>query len=155
MGYLYGYLRDYPNSILYYQQYIDLATEPDPRVVIALANSYFYNDDLDKALQYYTQAKAKVDPNSNLARLTAKGIADTKFSIQNKSPLSNTRITKLPSTVNSEYGDYFPGMTADESLLLFTRNLNGQDDFFYSNVKYLLQGRRASSSLPWDFHHLA
>jgi len=132
LGYLYGYLRDYPNSILYYQQYIDLATEPDPRVVIALANSYFYNDDLDKALQYYTQAKAKVDPNSNLARLTAKGIADTKFSIQNKSPLSNTRITKLPSTVNSEYGDYFPGMTADESLLLFTRNLNGQEDFFYS-----------------------
>jgi len=89
--------------------------------------SYQYGLQFDKAIDFYTRYKLKLDKNPNYKgkdRVELKEVsykleecANGKEFVANPKPFS---ITNLGSEINSEFDDYAPVLNADENELIFT-----------------------------------
>jgi outer membrane protein OmpA-like peptidoglycan-associated protein len=92
-----------------------------------IASGYHFGLDFDKAIDYYTRYKIKLDRNPNYKgkdKVDAKEVlkrleecATGKELVANPKPFS---ITNLGPEINSEYDDYAPVLNAAETELIFT-----------------------------------
>ncbi len=91
----------------------------------------------------YAQAKANFqlflekgsDLNESYTQKAKKHIVDCDFAI---TAIKNTvpyEPFNMGFYVNSEHKDYFPALTADGQTIIFTRNIQGNEDFFTSIKK--------------------
>jgi outer membrane protein OmpA-like peptidoglycan-associated protein len=84
-----------------------------------LAKAYQANYKFDKALTQYTELKEKTKNKQLISVIDAEiaKCAEGNALIQNPVQLT---ITNLGDSINSEYGDHSPFVSADESVLVFT-----------------------------------
>jgi outer membrane protein OmpA-like peptidoglycan-associated protein len=109
------------------------------------AESQLKTGDYQEALQNYQLYKDKVHPASDKLALADKYIADCVFALKAiKNPV-NFKPENLGPGVNTKEEEYFATLTADESTLIFTRQINRNEDFYrsfktdtgYTTAKYL------------------
>jgi outer membrane protein OmpA-like peptidoglycan-associated protein len=90
----------------------------------------------------YTQAKQSFETflakatgvDQKIVNRAQKYLSDCKFSMEAlKHPVAYEPFN-MGFYVNSEYRDYFPALTADGATIIFTRNVDGNEDF-YKSVK--------------------
>lgn len=93
----------------------------------------------------------------NKARHNSEVCAFAQHSMKNPVPFEPTN---LGARVNSEYDEYFPGITADDSYLLFTRRIKDkanyfgeQEDFFVSRKQNGVWGYSKNLGPPINTHH--
>lgn len=67
--------------------------------------------------------------NPALQKEAAKLIRDAEFMINTTAP-AEIDITSLSGQINSHLPEYLPSLSAEENFMVFTRRVNGQEDFY-------------------------
>jgi outer membrane protein OmpA-like peptidoglycan-associated protein len=129
--------------------YLKKAFKLDPQMdgyfIYLLGNAYHLNNEFDEAIKNYKLAKtngSKMEPQ--LSSMADKKIAEcTSGKKLVKTPV-NVKIESLEGTINTEYEEYVPIITADESEIFFTsrrpNTTGGSMDIglgdFYEDIYY-------------------
>lgn len=83
---------------------------------------------VEKEMAHFLQSD-KISPT--LITRAEKYLRDAKY-LDGDPPLYPTQILALPSTINTEELEYLPSLPAREDIMIFTRRVRGQEDFFMS-----------------------
>lgn len=110
-----------------------------PNNLFFLAELEIQDGEYEKAGKYYRQYLASKPADQSLLNRTNRGLDKVDFALEQiKNPVAFSP-ENLGESINSEFAEYFPCLTVDESLLLFTRRLPFPDspqgfneDFFYA-----------------------
>ena len=105
-----------------------------PAVIFNLAEMEFATREYDQAKQHFNDFLIQANP-SDKAKKAKKYILDCDFaSMAIKKPVKYTP-TNLGNGVNTADAEYFPALTADGETMVFTRQVNGNEDFWTSQFK--------------------
>ena len=105
----------------------------DPRVHYGLAESNIYTGAYDEALfQVKLFLKKYKGNDSEFVNKAKKYLKDCEFAIQAIKAPQKYKPINLGKEINSSYRDYFPSITADGETLIFSRNIEGNEDFYIS-----------------------
>ncbi len=117
------------------------AIEINPRFNL---NNFYNLAQLEMRLGKYAEAKqdykrflVKINPNPDSKETAERQLASCNFAIEAMKHPVPFEPKNMGRAINSEYSEYFPAITADEQLFLFTRNMrmhgnDAQEDFFIS-----------------------
>ncbi len=90
---------------------------------------------------HYPEVKSRMEKVLSIARLkpsvlqmAEKYKRDAGF-LMNNPPVYQTAIKPLPPTINTEAMEYLPSFPAREDVMIFTRRVRGQEDFYLSALK--------------------
>ncbi|MGY4384194.1 outer membrane protein OmpA-like peptidoglycan-associated protein [Pedobacter sp. UYP24] len=128
-----------------YNSAISLGSINDVRAFYGLGESELNTGDYTNALHHFTTfINAYKGNDKDFLSKTNKYIKDCAFSIEAlKSPVLYQPINMGPE-INSKYRDYFPAITADGRQLIFSRNIDNNEDFFQSEK----EGEKWSVPIP-------
>ena len=105
-----------------------------PEVIFGLAEMEFATQEYDKAKRHFNEFLA-LDKASDRSKRAKKYLTDCDFAtLAIKKPVKYVP-TNLGSGVNTTDSEYFPALTADGETLIFTRQANGNEDFWTSQFK--------------------
>lgn len=126
-------IKAYEEAKIYYLKAIALYPNADPRIFYGLGESELYSGDYPNALQHLKEFIAKYSGNdAGFLSRAKKYQKDCEFAIEAiKTPQQYDPINLGPQ-INTAYRDYFPAITADNETLIFSRNIEGNEDFFLS-----------------------
>ncbi|WP_316811981.1 OmpA family protein [Pedobacter heparinus] len=129
-------LKLYEPAKINYAAAIALAGNPDPRIYYGFAEVQMYTGDYANALNnlsiFIRDYKGNDPDFLNRAK---KYVKDCEFAIGAlKKPVKYEPLN-MGAEINSVHRDYFPSVTADGTRLIFSRNINGNEDFFVSEKK--------------------
>lgn len=131
LGDVYRKLSDYKNAKLSYQKVLELDTEFLPLTYFGLGESELNTGDYANALKHL-QKYATYPLQESSKKLVEKLINDCRFSLEAiKNPV-NFQPRNMGETINTKEQEYLPVLTADEQLLIFTRQANRNEDFYKS-----------------------
>jgi len=120
-----------------------------PGLLLNLAMLEAMEQQYAKAKKYYEQALPFTEPGSDNEYKVRMGIASSEFAEKAIQHPVEFNPENLGSNINSATDEYFPALTADENLLLFTRLLvtpnspDGYDEDFFFAEKVNGQWQRA------------
>ena len=92
-----------------------------PSLIVTLAMMVQMEDDFQKALGYYEQYMTIAPPESNNYQAAKRGAANCEFAMWAMEHPVPFEPKNLGPGVNSENDEYFPAMTANQELLIYTR----------------------------------
>ncbi|MES2418796.1 MAG: OmpA family protein [Bacteroidota bacterium] len=119
-----------------YQKALESSTNVNPRIYYVLAESELLTGNYEQARQNFLHFQQKyqgTDPN--YIDKTKKFLLDCDFALTAiKTPVKYGPIN-MGFNINSEYRDYFPALTADGETLIFSRVVNGNEDFYIAHKK--------------------
>jgi outer membrane protein OmpA-like peptidoglycan-associated protein/tetratricopeptide (TPR) repeat protein len=131
------------NAIKYVKQALELDPKVDLLAPITLYSVYLDNNDYQSAISWLDYSLTNFEPNSKqkeiinqykTSALRAMPQIAAGQALLNK-PVKVT-ISNMGSVINGKEGDYFPSVTADESMLLFTSRRSGSTGGLGSDGKY-------------------
>jgi outer membrane protein OmpA-like peptidoglycan-associated protein len=88
--------------------------------------------DYQNSLVHYHLFKEKGNPSAEKIDLANKYIKDCQFSIEAVKHPVPFKPENLGSNINTSDQEYMATLTSDESTLIFTRQINGNEDFYRS-----------------------
>lgn len=134
LGDVYRIQKKYTEAKTAFQKAIAINKNLAPQVLFSLAEMEFATQEYDKARQHFNDFLA-VDNSSDKSRKAKKYLSDCDFAVLAiKNPVKYTP-TNLGQGVNTTDAEYFPALTADGETLIFTRQVNGNEDFWTSQFK--------------------
>jgi len=109
-----------------------LSQNKNPRANYFIAEAYQNNYDFNSAIENY-QLYLDSDHSSRTLNLRAlTNIEHAKFALESYDQAPEIEFNALPKYINSNHSEYLPIMTADESRMVFTRRIGGNEDAYYS-----------------------
>jgi len=136
-------LAQYKEAAEHYRQVLALSPEFSRGIYLKLG-------DLEITLADYTQAKTHLEKYITYSSLTPENrfyarklIADCDFSMDAISKPVPFKPVNLGPEINSANDEYLPVSTADEGMLIFTRKILNNEDF-YKSAKFKGQWTKAS-----------
>jgi len=134
LGDVYRIQKKYSAAKNAFEKAVSINKNVAPPVIFNLAEMEFAMQDYDKAQQHFN-AFLVLDSGSDRAKKAKKYLLDCDFAkVAIKSPVKYTP-TNLGAGVNTTDAEYFPALTADGETLIFTRQVNGNEDFWTSQFK--------------------
>lgn len=131
---VYNAQKKYAEAKSAYQKAILINKNIAPAVIYGLAETEFATQEYDKAKQHFEEFLA-LDSSSDRAKKAKKYLLDCDFAaFAIKKPVKYSP-TNLGQSVNTTDSEYFPALTADGETLIFTRQVNGNEDFWTSQFK--------------------
>lgn len=129
-------IKAYDASKAAFKSAIALGKDADPRMYYGLAeadiNTGDYADGLNNIKLFLNKYKG-TDPD--FIRRANKYLKDCEFAtLAIKSPKKYEPVN-LGDAINSKYRDYFPSVTADGEKMIFSRNINDNEDFYIAEKK--------------------
>lgn len=123
---------DYINAKEIYKKAFLLNPNFAPERYYYYAESELKTGDYEQALLHYKLYKAQANPSLEKIQLTDKYIKDCEFAIiAVKNPV-NFKPQNLGPNVNTADQEYLAALTTDEGTLIFTRQINRNEDFYRS-----------------------
>ena len=115
-----------------------------PNVHFNLGNAYLKIGEYQKALTKYEEFLSLSNSSDRNRRLAEKKLESCRFAIKSMANPVDFKPVNLGDNVNSEFDEYWPSLTADEELLVFTRlltekkegtevKIKRQEDFYVSH----------------------
>jgi len=121
--------KKYADAKAAYQRAMVINKDVAPAVIYNLAEMEFATQDYQKAKQDFGVFLA-LDGSSDRAKRARKYLVDCDFAALNiKNAVTYTPVN-LGNGVNTIDSEYFPALTADGESLIFTRQINGNEDFW-------------------------
>jgi len=128
-------------------QYLDKALELKPEVSFdihyQLGKAYHYNYMFDEAIKHYSKFKNEAPNNvyTQYSKRVMKKIKECQNGAEFQMDVKNVMILNIDE-INTEFGDYSPLISADESVLIFTSRRSGsssgeiskQDGQFFEDI---------------------
>jgi hypothetical protein len=131
MGDVYRKLGDHRNAIISYLKVIELDPEFLPLTYYGLGESELNTGEYSNALKHLEKYTSY--PLQEFSKkLVEKLIADCRFSLAAVKNPVNFQLKNMGASINTKEQEYLPVLTADEKLLIFTRQANRNEDFFKS-----------------------
>jgi len=131
---VYNAQKKYAEAKSAYRKAILINKNIAPAVIYGLAETEFATQEYDKAKQHFEEFLA-LDSSSDRAKKAKKYLLDCDFAaFAIKKPVKYSP-TNLGQGVNTTDSEYFPALTADGETLIFTRQVNGNEDFWTSQFK--------------------
>ncbi|PKQ67361.1 hypothetical protein BZG01_08210 [Labilibaculum manganireducens] len=129
-----------------YQEAINIDAKFFPNVHFNLGNAYLKIGEYQKALTKYEDFLSLSNSSDRNRRLAAKRLESCRFAIKSIANPVDFKPVNLGDNVNSEFDEYWPSLTADEKLMVFTRlliekkegtevKIKRQEDFYVSRQK--------------------
>jgi len=119
-----------------YNSAVALGGNLEPRFYYGYAEAEIYTGDYSSALkninQFINTYKGNDPDFINRAKKYAK---DCGFAIEALKHPVKYDLVNMGQEINSVHRDYFPSITADGTQLIFSRNIDGNEDFFISTLK--------------------
>jgi outer membrane protein OmpA-like peptidoglycan-associated protein/Tol biopolymer transport system component len=147
LGDVYRLKRDFDKAKANYQKAIAIsAAATDARVYYSLADVELKSGDYTNAgthLKIFRDNYKGKD--QDLLRKTDKMLADYNFSILAIKNPQKYQPLNLGAAINTKDREYFPALTADGSSLIFSRTVNGNEDFY---ITHQTADKKWSSATP-------
>ena len=127
-------------EIAAYLKAIEINPDFFSNVHFNLGNAYLKIGEYEKAQKKYKEFLAIQKISSRNKALAKSNLKNCQFALEAISNPVDFNPENLGETVNSKFDEYWPSLTADEELLVFTRLVGGekevkikrQEDFYYS-----------------------
>jgi outer membrane protein OmpA-like peptidoglycan-associated protein len=114
-------MNDRVKAIQYFESINTAAIGQLPRhYYLDMGDAYRFNNQLEQALIYYNKHLSEVKNNRYAKAEIEKKIAHTKNAYNIMRIPKNVTIERLGNTINSEYTEYNPVVSADEGVMAFT-----------------------------------
>jgi outer membrane protein OmpA-like peptidoglycan-associated protein/tetratricopeptide (TPR) repeat protein len=127
-------------AIVYYKEAIELAPDFYGLAYFKVAKLSFLEENFSQANEYIQLFLGRKSVDPKYKGFADKILRDSEFAIVAVTKPVDYLLTTVEGGINSEYDEYFPTLTADDSTMLYTRMLPVkpgtrafQEDFFYSN----------------------
>jgi outer membrane protein OmpA-like peptidoglycan-associated protein/tetratricopeptide (TPR) repeat protein len=134
LGDIYKRLKDYPKAKINYQKAVNAAPNIETRIYYVLAESQLLSGDYIAAKANLLLFQQKYTGNDQeFIKKTKKYLLDCDFSITAIKSPSKYEPINMGFYINSANKEYFPTLTADGETLIFTRVVNGNEDFYISH----------------------
>ncbi|TDG36120.1 hypothetical protein EZJ43_10595 [Pedobacter changchengzhani] len=134
LGHIYRAQKDYQKAKEYYFKTISISKNVHSDIYYYLAEMEFATTDFLKAKQDFEQFLI-LDSSVEKTKQTKKYILDCDFAAESiKKPVKYTP-KNLGEHINTSDSEYFPALTADGETLIFTRQINSNEDFWTSKFK--------------------
>lgn len=138
LGDIYKRAHDYNSAIRHYQKVVDLKPSLSVFLFLNLGESLLRTAQYQKALNALRHYESLFPDQPDRTRNSGKFIEDCLFSLAYFSRQSHSgqdemrkfNPTHLETAINSEEDEYFPKLTADLNTMIFTRKVNGIENFF-------------------------
>lgn len=136
---------EYPLAITNYKKAYKINSDFAPERYFYLATSELKTGNYVDAIADFNEYLAKGNPNEERINLTEKFLKDCDFAIEAiKHPVSFKPLNLGPN-INSVDQEYMATVTTDENSIIFTRQINGNEDFYrsfridtsWTNAEYL------------------
>ena len=136
LGDVYRRLKNHAKAKENYQKAVGSAPTIDPRIYYVLGESQILTGDYANAKPNFILFQQRYNgSDQELIAKTKKYILDCDFAVEAiKSPTKYEPIN-MGFYINSANREYFPTLTADGETIIFTRVVNGNEDFYISNKK--------------------
>ncbi|MDP3469965.1 MAG: OmpA family protein [Daejeonella sp.] len=132
LGDIYRKSGNYNKALNSYKKVIEIDPEFLPLTYFGIAESELNTGNYDDAHEHFKKYLSYPGLSSESKQRTAKYITDCLFSIEAiKNPVSFKPVNLGPG-INSKEEEYLPVITADEKMIIFTRQSNRNEDFFKS-----------------------
>lgn len=136
LGDVYRKIKQLPKAVANYRNAISSGVAVDTRIYYVLGECELLTGHYERAKANLLQFQLKYKGNdADYINKTKIYLSDCDFALAAiKSPVKYEPIN-MGFNVNSEYRDYFPALTADGETIIFSRVVNGNEDFYTSNKK--------------------
>jgi tetratricopeptide (TPR) repeat protein len=119
-------------SLEYFRRAWRIDPNIDPDILYFLGQAYHYSDKFDSAILFYDRynrvlARSLSLDKSNKINEVNRKIFECRNAVIYKEHPVDVKISDLSINVNSEYPDYAPTLSEDESLLVFTSRRPGDN----------------------------
>ena len=123
---------DFVKAELGFEKVVLLDSTYQKKVLYVLGIAETKLDKHEEGIAHFKQFLNSGSKNETLIRKAKKHIATSEFSLLAKrSPVPYEPIN-LGDKINTTNAEYLPSLTADESLLIYTQRVRGQEDFYMS-----------------------
>lgn len=120
------------SSIFYLNRILTVNPKPSARVYFTLATIYYDRNDYNEAIPFYEKYLESDVKNPKSVEDAKIKLASSRFALDAmKNPLPFDP-KPISGHVNTDYPEYLPSISADGSVLVFSRMIDGQEDLFYS-----------------------
>jgi len=128
--------QNYVQAVQQYQSALKLGPDYQIRLYYQLALAQMRADDYTSAIQTWDQFLEREKKNTDLIKRAQRNRADAIFAAEaTKNPLPFNP-EKLPPGINSpEHAEFLPSVSADGQVMVFSRLIQGQEDFFVSKME--------------------
>lgn len=118
-----------------FEQLFKIAPDYSIRALYRLARTELTLGKYDEAAEHFKAYLAK-NPKSEVRRkLAEKLLANAQFASQAVANPVPFEPSNLGENINTSGQEYLPTFSADGATLIYTKRVNGQEDFFYSEKK--------------------
>src|SRR5260221_3336282 len=132
LGDIFRLMRVHPKAIEQYLKIIELNPDFNYSNYFKIGDEEIFDARYVDALHHLEKFLTYPNLDSKKSFLAQKLIADCKFSIQAISSPVQFKPINMGPEINTAYDEYLPVATADESMLIFTRKTNNNEDFYKS-----------------------
>lgn len=136
LGDVYRRLKNHNKAKENYKKAITAAPQVETRIYYVLGECELLSGEYDNAKNNFSTFQQKYTGNEpDFINKTKKYLLDCDFALNAiKSPVKYEPIN-MGFYINSANRDYFPALTADGQTIIFTRVIDGNEDFFISTKK--------------------
>ena len=120
---------------LAYTNAMKISKTYEPQLYFTIAELQVLQNKFDAAILNYEAYIATKPQNEELLKVAHLNLGNTRFkaaTFKNTNLSAVFKATLLPSNINTKMPEYLPTFTLDENELIFTRRVNGFEDFFES-----------------------
>lgn len=133
LGDVYRRLKTYHKSTAVYLKALELDKPVDARVYYSLGESQLLTGDYNNALKHLNLFISKYDgKDQNIVLRAKKYLADCAFAIEAIKNPQPFQPVNMGANLNSKYREYFPAITADGNTMIYSRVIDGNEDFLIS-----------------------
>lgn len=133
LGNFYFRKKEYNNAISKYQKALELSGNYDARLPFYIAESYYLNLDFANAENYLNQIRI----SEIKSELILQNISNYKSGIElsKKQPRFTFEPINMGDSINTKDIDFFPAFSADDSIMVFARRIDGKNEDIYISKK--------------------
>lgn len=115
-----------------FEQLLTIAPDYPIRALYRLARTELVLGKYQEAAEHFTAYLAQ-NPKSEVRKnLALKLLANAEFAAKAVANPVPFQLTNLGPNINTDGQEYLPTFSADGEMLVFTKRVNGQEDFYYS-----------------------
>ncbi len=135
LGDVYKITHNYQDAKNSYKKALEVNPNFAPDYNFYLAETELKTGEYENAKTHLLKFLTLTNENDSIKKLAEKYLKDCTFSIN---AIKNPVVFKpenLGANVNTDYDEYMPFLTTDQSTLIFTRQINQNEDFYRSYLK--------------------
>lgn len=130
--------KDFQSAVPHYKRVLNLKPDLTHTTWFGLGESLLFSGQYQEALIALRQYEKRLPTRDSVAhKVSSKYIADCQFSIDffQRFPQGYPEQPQnLGATINTTDDEYFPKLTADGRIMIFTRKTNEQENFYLSTL---------------------